>query len=60
MPDDMPIGPQAGESAAAPAAKDQDRRRRAPEGEVRGGAARVPEPPLEQIIREERQDKPRR
>jgi hypothetical protein len=59
MPDDLPIGPVAGESAgpAQPGRKhdkNKEIRRRGPEGEVRGGGERVPEPPLEQVQRDER------
>jgi hypothetical protein len=60
MPDDLPIGPAAGESAGPGQAgrnhnEDKRRRRRGPEGEVRGGHEQVPERPLEQMRRDERE-----
>ncbi|GAB0119224.1 hypothetical protein [Acidisoma sp. 7E03] len=58
MPDDLPIGPAAAESAgdAPPAAGNERKTRRGtPEGEVRGGGERVSDRPLEQLRREDRE-----
>jgi len=57
MPDDLPIAPSAEESAGS-ARPDKARirgvHRQGPESEVRGGAERPDDPPLEQQRRAER------
>lgn len=57
MPDDLPIGPSAGEntgSALLDKAHSPRSHRQGPESEVRGGAERPDDPPLEQQRRAER------